>query len=216
MADKTPSLPDLADRMTALTAVDRSLLVEAGAGSGKTSIMAGRVAVLLCRRHRAEAYRRHHLHRVRGQRAPDPYRSVRPGARERHRARRSHHAHFPDGVSSGQQKHLEDASGRARPVDLHDHPRLRPGADQALSGRRRDRSRRRHRRSGRGGSRLCRAPDAWLKERLSTAAEDGIIAQLILCDEAKGLTLVREVAQFLQRQSGREAGRRSLEDVPGC
>ena len=42
-----PTLPDLAARKTALTAVDRSLLVEAGAGSGKTSIMAGRIAVLL-------------------------------------------------------------------------------------------------------------------------------------------------------------------------
>ena len=40
-------LPDLAARATALTAIDRSLLVEAGAGSGKTSVMAGRVAVLL-------------------------------------------------------------------------------------------------------------------------------------------------------------------------
>ena len=39
-------IPDLAARMTALTAVDRTLLVEAGAGSGKTSVMAGRVAVL--------------------------------------------------------------------------------------------------------------------------------------------------------------------------
>ena len=39
-------IPDLAARMIALTAVDRTLLVEAGAGSGKTSVMAGRVAVL--------------------------------------------------------------------------------------------------------------------------------------------------------------------------
>jgi hypothetical protein len=39
-------LPDLAARTAALTAIDRSLLVEAGAGSGKTSVMAGRVAVL--------------------------------------------------------------------------------------------------------------------------------------------------------------------------
>ena len=39
-------LPDGAARTTALTRLDRSFLVEAGAGSGKTSIMAGRVAVL--------------------------------------------------------------------------------------------------------------------------------------------------------------------------
>jgi superfamily I DNA/RNA helicase len=45
-AMKAP-LPDAAARVTALTAIDRSLLVEAGAGSGKTALMAGRVAVLL-------------------------------------------------------------------------------------------------------------------------------------------------------------------------
>ena len=39
-------LPDAAARRAALAAIDRSLLVEAGAGSGKTALMAGRVAVL--------------------------------------------------------------------------------------------------------------------------------------------------------------------------
>ena len=38
---------DTAARVTALTALDRTLLVEAGAGSGKTSVLAGRVASLL-------------------------------------------------------------------------------------------------------------------------------------------------------------------------
>jgi exodeoxyribonuclease-5 len=38
---------DATARRTALTALDRSLLVEAGAGSGKTSVLAGRVAALL-------------------------------------------------------------------------------------------------------------------------------------------------------------------------
>ncbi len=45
MGDGT-ELPDRAARTTALTVIDRSLLVEAGAGSGKTAILAGRVAVL--------------------------------------------------------------------------------------------------------------------------------------------------------------------------
>src|SRR5262249_34577442 len=40
------NLPDRTARTTALTGLDRSFLVEAGAGSGKTSIMAGRVAPL--------------------------------------------------------------------------------------------------------------------------------------------------------------------------
>ncbi len=42
-------LPDEDSRKIALTDIDCSFLVEAGAGSGKTSIMAGRVAVLLAR-----------------------------------------------------------------------------------------------------------------------------------------------------------------------
>src|SRR5471030_2580234 len=43
------TLPDKAARKIALTDIDHSFLVEAGAGSGKTSIMAGRVAVLFAR-----------------------------------------------------------------------------------------------------------------------------------------------------------------------
>jgi hypothetical protein len=39
-------LLDQTARTTALTKIDRSFLVEASAGSGKTSIMAGRVAFL--------------------------------------------------------------------------------------------------------------------------------------------------------------------------
>jgi ATP-dependent exoDNAse (exonuclease V) beta subunit len=42
-------LPDQSARIAALTELERSLLVEAGAGSGKTSIMAGRVATLFAR-----------------------------------------------------------------------------------------------------------------------------------------------------------------------
>lgn len=38
---------DIAARFTALTALDRTLLIEAGAGSGKTSVLAGRVTSLL-------------------------------------------------------------------------------------------------------------------------------------------------------------------------
>ena len=40
-------LPDAQARLTALTDHERTLLVEAGAGSGKTSLLAGRVALLI-------------------------------------------------------------------------------------------------------------------------------------------------------------------------
>ena len=40
-------LPDAQARLAALTDHERTLLVEAGAGSGKTSLLAGRVALLI-------------------------------------------------------------------------------------------------------------------------------------------------------------------------
>jgi ATP-dependent exoDNAse (exonuclease V) beta subunit len=47
MTAPTKSLADEAARVTAIGAHDRSLLVEAGAGSGKTAVMAGRIAIML-------------------------------------------------------------------------------------------------------------------------------------------------------------------------
>ena len=44
---KIPQLPDSAARRAALTDLNRTLLVEAGAGSGKTALLAGRVALLV-------------------------------------------------------------------------------------------------------------------------------------------------------------------------
>jgi exodeoxyribonuclease-5 len=44
---KAAALPDLPARRRALLDHDTTLLVEAGAGSGKTSLMAGRVALVL-------------------------------------------------------------------------------------------------------------------------------------------------------------------------
>src|SRR4051812_49497427 len=41
------SLTDFAQRATAILAHDRTLLVQAGAGSGKTALMAGRIALML-------------------------------------------------------------------------------------------------------------------------------------------------------------------------
>ena len=43
----TEGLPDASARVAALTDHGRTLLVEAGAGSGKTALMAGRVALLV-------------------------------------------------------------------------------------------------------------------------------------------------------------------------
>ena len=197
MADKTPSLPDLADRMTALAAVDRSFLVEAGAGSGKTSIMAGRVAVLL-----SVGTAPKHIAAITFTEFAASELLIRIDWFVRALAKGTVPVDltiaFPEGVSSGQQKHLEDARGaldqltcttihgfaqaliKPYPVDAE----IDPGADIVDPAE--------------ADLAFAEHLEAWLKERLSTAAEDGIIAELVLCDEAKGLTLVREVAQFLK------------------
>ncbi len=47
MSSLIKSLADDASRREAILVHDRSLLVEAGAGSGKTAIMAGRIAMML-------------------------------------------------------------------------------------------------------------------------------------------------------------------------
>ena len=67
MAATAMTLPDASARLAALTDHDRTLLVEAGAGSGKTALMAGRVAVMLTCRRRPARYRRHHVHGSRGE-----------------------------------------------------------------------------------------------------------------------------------------------------
>ena len=46
---ETAPLADAAARQAALTAHNRTLLVEAGAGSGKTAVLAGRIAMMLLR-----------------------------------------------------------------------------------------------------------------------------------------------------------------------
>jgi UvrD/REP helicase N-terminal domain len=125
MMARNGKLPDLAARTSALTAVDRSLLVEARAGSGKTSIMAGRVAVLFARRvapkHVAAItfteFAASEL-MIRIERFVTGLARGRGSARPRARV-------FVRGV-----RRTEDqprmGEEEARPAHLHDDPRLRP------------------------------------------------------------------------------------------
>ena len=84
MEGRKKPLPDHAARFAALTELDLSLLVEAGAGIGQ-DIDHGRPRRHAARpRRRAEAYRGHHFHRVRGQRIDEPHLAFRhrPGRRK--------------------------------------------------------------------------------------------------------------------------------------
>ena len=58
-----PALPDAGARQRALLDYGATLLVEAGAGSGKTALMAGRVALMLAHGIRPRDDCRHNLHR---------------------------------------------------------------------------------------------------------------------------------------------------------
>ncbi|MEH6952557.1 UvrD-helicase domain-containing protein [Nitrobacter sp. NHB1] len=191
-------IPDLAARMTALTAVDRTLLVEAGAGSGKTSVMAGRVAVLF-----AAGVEPKHIAAVTFTEFAASELRLRierfTTALSRGEVPRDLRQAFPDGVSEAQKAHVHRACenfdqltcstihGFAQAL-IKPYPAeagIDPGAnivdpaeaDLAFKER----------------------YDAWLKERLSGEGGDGLIAELILASESSGLKLVGEVAQFLRK-----------------
>ncbi len=191
-------IPDLTARMTALTAVDRTLLVEAGAGSGKTSVMAGRVAVLF-----AGGVQPKHIAAITFTEFAASELRLRierfTTALSRGVVHRDLSQAFPDGVSELQKANLARACeafdqltcstihGFAQAL-IKPYPAeagIDPGAnivdpteaDLAFKER----------------------YDAWLKKRLSGDGGDGLIAQLIIASEAAGLKLVDEVAQFLRK-----------------
>ncbi len=198
MAEQLPPLPDLAARTTALTAIDRSFLVEAGAGSGKTSIMSGRAAVLL-----AAGIAPKHIAVITFTEFAASELLIRIDRFVQKLAKGvvplDLASAFPKGVSAEQLKNLEEAKrtldqltcttihGFAQalikpyPVDA----KIDPGAniidpaeaDLAFNER----------------------FEAWLKEQLSDAAADGVVAELVLCDETLGLALVCKVAEFLRK-----------------
>ena len=191
-------IPDLAARMIALTAVDRTLLVEAGAGSGKTSVMAGRVAVLF-----AGGVEPKHIAAITFTEFAASELRFRierfTTALSRGEVHRDLKQAFPVGVPEAQKANVYRACetfdqltcstihGFAQAL-IKPYPAeagIDPGAnivdpteaDLAFKER----------------------YDAWLKERLSGDGGDGLIAQLILASESAGLKLVEEVAQFLPK-----------------
>lgn len=188
-------LPDLAARTVALTGIERSLLVEAGAGSGKTSLMAGRVAVLF-----ANGIEPKHIAAITFTEFAASELRLRI---ERFMSQLSEgtvprdleHA-FPTGLTAEQKANVENANkaldqlvcstihGFAQalvkpyPVEANIDPGAEivdpAEADLAYQER----------------------YEVWLKERLSGERDDDIVAELVLGDEGGSLKLVAEVAQF--------------------
>jgi superfamily I DNA/RNA helicase len=190
-------LPDAAARSAALAAIDRSLLVEAGAGSGKTALMAGRVAVLFASgvepKHVAavtftEFAASELLQRI-TRFAEALARGEVPGELA---------LAFPSGISAGQQAQVQracNAIDQLTCTTIHGFAQklikpypaeadMDPGAeiidpaeaDLAFEER----------------------YEAWLKAHLGGDDNDGVVAELVLADEDGALKLLKELAQFLR------------------
>ena len=195
-------LPDQSARVAALTELQRSLLVEAGAGSGKTSIMAGRVAMLFARGVEpkrvaaitfTEFAASELLIRItrfldklaKGEIPPDL------------------EIAFPKGVSAEQRANLERARksldqlvcstihGFAQAL-IKPYPveaEIDPGAE-IIDPAEADLAFEEHR-------------DAWLRDHLSGETDDDIVAEFVLADEDHALALLRNIADF--RRHNRDA-----------
>ena len=191
-------LPDKAARTTALTNVGQSLLVEAGAGSGKTSIMAGRVAILL-----AEGVEPKNIAaitftefaaselRIRIERFVNELSAgmISPDL----------DSAFPKEVPIDQRANLEQARkaldqlvcttihGFAQAL-IKPYPAeagIDPGAEIIDPAE--------------GDLAFDERYQAWLKGHLSGERDDDVVAELVISDEVRGLSLIRSVADFLRR-----------------
>ena len=195
-------LPDQSARIAALTELQRSLLVEAGAGSGKTSIMAGRIAMLFARGVEpkrvaaitfTEFAASELLIRItrfvdklaKGEIPPDL------------------EIAFPKGVSAEQRANLEQARKsldqlvcstihgfaqaliKSYPVEAE----IDPGAE-IIDPAEADLAFGEH-------------YDAWLRDHLSGQTDDNIVAQFVLADENHAFELLQNIADF--RRHNRDA-----------
>src|SRR5262245_2147063 len=191
-------LPHRAARTTALTRLDRSFLVEAGAGSGKTSIMAGRVALLFAQgvepkniaaitftefaaselRIRIESF----VTELSAGTIPPDLDSAFPRevpALQRENLARARKA--LDDLVCTTIHGFAQALIKPYPAEAG----IDPGAEIIDPAE--------------GDLAFDERYEAWLKGHLSGEHDDDIIAELVLADETRGLALIRSIADFLRR-----------------
>ena len=195
-------LPDQSARIAALTELERSLLVEAGAGSGKTSIMAGRVAMLFARgiepkRVAAITFTEFAASEL----------MIRIThfvvALAKGEIPRDLEIAFPGGVSAEQRANLERAKksldqlvcstihGFAQAL-IKPYPveaGIDPGAEIVDPSE--------------ADLAFGEHYEAWLRDHLSGQIDDDIVAELVLADEKGALGLLRKIADF--RRHNRDA-----------
>jgi exodeoxyribonuclease-5 len=191
------TLPDEVARRLALTAFDRTMLVEAGAGSGKTAILAGRIAFLL-----ASGIAPKEIAAITFTELAASELLIRIEKFTHdlacNRIARELRIAFPEGLTKEQRRNVTHARatldqltcttihGFAQAL-IRPYPAeadIDPGAniidpaeaDLAFS----------------------EQFDAWLKQHLSGDDEDDVVAQLVLAAEAASLPFFRELSQFLK------------------
>ncbi|MCK1566618.1 UvrD-helicase domain-containing protein [Bradyrhizobium sp. 173] len=195
---KAARLPDVAARTAALTGIDRSLLIEAGAGSGKTSIMAGRVACLFAKgispKHVAAItfteFAASEL-RIRIERFVT---SLCAGS-----IPADIETAFPEGVTETHRQNLIRAQQSLDELvctTIHGFAQalIQPypaEADIDAGAGIIDPTE--------GDLAFNERYQGWLRERLSGEQNDDVIAGLVLADEFRGLALIRSIADFLRK-----------------
>src|SRR5215218_4584002 len=203
------SLTDCAQRATAILAHDRSLLVEAGAGSGKTALMAGRIALMLASGVSPSAIAavtftelaasellsrvRHVVLELLAGRIPKELKAI-----------------LPEGLTERQETCLEEANARIEEITcttihgfcqrlIKPYPveaNIDPGA--SVMGR------------DEAEQRFEELMDAWLRQHLS-GKSNSLVAEMVLADPFQALEAIRRVAGCLRH--GRPVGTRPAADV---
>ena len=194
---KIEKLPDEESRRAALTDIERSFLVEAGAGSGKTSIMAGRVAVLLARGKEPKSIAAITFTEFAASQLRIRIESFVNGLCKGLVPRDIRLA-FPTGVSTEERQNLLRAR---RTLDeltcttIHGFAQalIRPYPSEADID---------------PGAEIVDPAEAdiafdevyqvWLKQQLSEEDDNNVIAELVLADEGRSLPLIRAIADFMR------------------
>ncbi|MGF6872221.1 UvrD-helicase domain-containing protein [Paraburkholderia sp. MM5477-R1] len=198
MHGKTKALNDDNARRTAICVHDRSILVEAGAGSGKTAVMAGRIALML-----AEGVAPRSIAAVTFTElaASELVSRVRDFVAELSAARISAELKIalPNGLSPSQRANLAASSAAIDEITcstIHGFCQrlIKPypvEADLDPGARVMDRNQ--------ADLVFDEIVDGWLRERLG-GTQAGVLAELVLHKPAEAVALVRKIAGSLRRR----------------
>lgn len=198
MSSVSKALKDDGARRDAISLHDQSILVEAGAGSGKTAVMAGRIAVMLAQGVPPRSIAAVTFTELAASELLSRVREFVADLSDGHIAAELRVA-LPDGLSQVQRDNLVAASATIDEITcstihgfcqrlIKPYPAeadIDPGADVM------DRNQ--------ADLTFLEIVDDWLRERLS-GDQGGILAEMVLYDDQKALALVRTIAENLRHR----------------